>query len=216
MAVNRLTEHFFKANRPVFTQADVAVSIGGTDFSRHGLVKRAIAGGEILNVRRGLYCLAEPYRKKPVSVYAISQRVYGPSYVSLESALSLHGWIPEAVYACTCVCYNNAKEFDTPLGLFRYERVAQKAFYTGVGRCVDAHGNVYFMASPAKALADYVYVRRMTWTGIDAAIGSLRIEPDELASIEPSELSELAANYESGRVKRFLGGWLQTLEEATA
>lgn len=214
--MNRLTEHFFKANRPVFTQADVAVSIEGTDFSRHGLIKRAIASGEILNVRRGLYCLAEPYRKKPVSVYSISQHVHGPSYVSLESALSFHGWIPEAVYACTCVSYNDAKEFDTPLGLFSYTRVPQEAFYCGVERCVDEHGNVFFMASPAKALADYVYVRRLTWTGIDAAIGSLRIEPEELTSVEPSELLELAANYGSGRVKRFLNGWLQMLEEASA
>ena len=216
MAVNKLTEHFFRADRPVFTQADVAVAIERTDFSRHGLIKRAIASGEILNVRRGLYCLAEPYQKRPVRVYSISQHVYGPSYVSLESALSLHGWIPEAVYGCTCVSFNNAKEFDTPLGLFSYKRAAQKTFYTGVERCVDEHGNVFFMASPAKALADYVYVRRLTWPDVDGAIDSLRIEPEEFTSTQPGELSELVSNYGSRRVKRFLNGWLQLLEEATA
>ena len=214
--MNKLTQYFFKADRPVFTQTDVAVAIEGTDFSRHGLIKRAIASGELLNVRRGLYCLAEPFQKKPVNVYGISQLVYGPSYVSLESTLSFHGWIPEAVYACTCVSFNSAKEFDTPLGLFSYKRVPQKAFYMGVDRCVDEHGNVFFMASPAKALADYVYVRRLTWTGVDAAIGSLRIEPEEIRSVEPAELSDVASNYGSRRVQRFLSGWLRTLEGATA
>lgn len=214
--MNRLTEHWFKADRAVFTQADVAVAIEGTDFSRHGLIKRAIASGEILNVRRGLYCLAEPYRKRPVSVYSISQRIRGPSYVSLESALAFHRWIPEAVHACTCVSFKDAKEFDTPLGLFSYKRVPRKIFHAGVERCVDEHGNVFFMAPPAKALADYVYVRRLTWAGIDAAIGSLRIEPEELTSVAPGELSGLASNYGSRRVQRFLKGWLRMLEEATA
>lgn len=214
--MNKLTQHFFRVDHPVFTQADVAVAIEGTDFSRHALIKRAISGGEILNVRRGLYCLAEPYQKRPVSVYSIAQHVYGPSYVSLQSALSLHGWIPEAVYGCTCVSFNNAKQFDTPLGLFSYKRVPQKAFYTGVERCVDEHGNVFFMASPAKALADYVYVRRLPWADVDAAIDSLRIEPEELTSAQPGELSELLSNYGSRRVKRFLVGWLQWLEKVTA
>lgn len=209
--MNRLTEHFFKASRPVFTQADVYTSVPGSNFSRHGLVKRAIAEGEILNIRRGLYCLAPPYRKGPVSVFAISQRVYGPSYVSMETALSYHGWIPEAVYACTCASYHNGKDFDTPLGLFSYKRVPQKTFFAGVERRVNQDDNVFFMASPAKALADYVYVHRLHWTGIDAAIGSLRIEPEQLLSVGPEELAELTENYSNGRVKQFLKGWHKSL-----
>ena len=209
--MNRLTEHFVRNSTPVFSQADVAVSIGGSDYSRHGLIKRAMASGEILNIRRGLYCLAEPYRKKPISVYSISQHVYGPSYVSLETALSYHGWIPEAVFACTCASYHNAKEFDTPLGVFSYKRVPQKAFFTAVERCVDQNTNVFFMASPVKALADYVYVRRLTWTGIDAAIGSLRIEPEQLTAVDAQALTELADNCSNGRVRRFLNSWHEAL-----
>ena len=81
-----------------------------------------------------------------------------------------------------------------------HKRTPQKSFYTGVERYVDQQENVFFMASPAKALANYVYVRRLTWTDIDAAIGSLRIEPDQLAAIAPEELSELEVNYSNGRV----------------
>jgi len=209
--MNRLTEHFFKTSHPVFTNADVSTSVPGSDYSRHGLVKRAIAEGEILNIRRGLYCLAPPYRKGPVSVFAVSQRVYGPSYVSMETALSYHGWIPEAVYACTCASFHNGKDFDTPLGLFSYKRVPQKTFFAEVERRVDQDDNVFFMASPAKALADYVYVHRVNWAGIDEAVGSLRIEPEQLLSVSPEELAELTENYTNGRVKRFLKGWHNAL-----
>ena len=97
--MNRLTEQFFQAPTGVFTQSDVAVSVDGTDFSRHGLIKRAMAGGEILNIRRGLYCLAPEFQKKPISVYGLAEKVYGPSYIRTETALSYHGVIPEAVYA---------------------------------------------------------------------------------------------------------------------
>lgn len=209
--MNRVTQHFFNAPTGVFTQPEVAVAVDGSDFSRHGLVKRALAKGEILDIRRGLYCLAPRYQKKPVSVYGLAQRVYGPSYISLETALSYHGWIPEAVYACTCVSSGRAKEFTTPLGLFSYKRVPQRTFYAGVERCVDPDGNTWFMAAPAKALADYVYVHRPGWTTVDEASASLRIETDELTSTPPEQLDVLADNYSNRRVRRFLQTWKEAL-----
>ena len=72
----------------------------------------------------------------------------------------------------TCASFHNGKDFDTPLGLFSYKRVPQKTFFAGVERRVDQDDNVFFMASPAKALADYVYVHRMNWAGIDEVVGS--------------------------------------------
>ena len=210
--MNRLTEHFFKTGTTVFALPEVAVSIDGSDYSRHGLIKRSVANGEIQVIRRGLYSLTPEYQKKPISVYSLSQFVYGPSYISLETALSHHGWIPEAVYGCTCVSFNNSKEFKTPLSIFSYKRVPQKTFYAGVQRYIDDNGNSFFMATPAKALADYVYVHHLNWTNISCAAVSLRIEQDELDSVKVDELSDLKNNYNSGRVKRFLSGWQETLE----
>jgi hypothetical protein len=209
--LNSLTERFFHAPTGVFTQPEVAVAMAGSAFSRHGLVKRAMSGGEILNLRRGLYCLAPRYQKRPVSVYALAQRIHGPSYLSMETALSHHGWIPEAVYACTCASYRNAKEFSTPLGVFSYSRVPQKVFYAGVERCVDPDGNAYFMASPAKALADYVYVRRPPWKNVRDASQSLRIEEEDILAVSSDEITLLEGNCTVQRVKRFLASWKEAL-----
>lgn len=189
-----------------FTSQDLAALFPGSEDRRYGLVKRALASGEIVHIRRGLYCLAPKYQKKSVNVYALAQHVYGPSYVSLESALSWHGWIPEAVHAVTSASFKKAKEFTTSLGVFSYDRVPQQVFYAEVERLTDASGNVFLMATPLKALADYVYVHKRVWTGIEPAIRSLRIEPEELEQVTASTLEALSGNYSNARVKRFLEG----------
>jgi len=187
-----------------FTTQDLAVLFPGSEDRRYGLVKRALASGEIIRIRRGLYCLAPKYQKKSVNLYALAQHVHGPSYVSLESALSWHGWIPEAVHAVTSVSFKKSREFKTPLGVFSYDRVPQRVFYSEVERLADASGNVFLMARPLKALADYVYVRKRDWAGIEAMASDLRIEPEELEQITGGMLDALSGNYCDPRVKRFL------------
>jgi predicted transcriptional regulator of viral defense system len=184
----------------------LATLFPGSEDHRYGLVKRAIASGEIIHIRRGLYCLAPKCQKKSINLYALAQHIYGPSYVSLESALSWHGWIPEAVHAITSASFKKSKEFRTPLGVFSYDRVPQQVFYMEVERLTDASGNVFLMATPLKALMDYVYVRKRDWTGIKPVVSSLRIEPDEFEQVARNTLEALASNYSNSRVKRFLEG----------
>ena len=211
-SVNRLTERFFESPVELFSQSEVAVAMPGSDFSRHGLIKRAMSKGEIIPIRRGLYCLAPRNRKKSLSIYTVSQRIYGPSYVSMETALSFHGWIPEAVYSCTCASFGPARDFDTPLGVFNYRRVPQNVFYADVERHADADGNVFLMASPIKALADYIYIKRLNWNIKDAS-ASLRIEPDQLATATAEQITALIENYSNLRIKRFLISWKEKLSQ---
>jgi predicted transcriptional regulator of viral defense system len=203
--MNKLTEKIFE-NAPYgyFTSQDVATLFPGSEDHRYGLVKRAIASGEIIHIRRGLYCLAPKYQKKSINLYALAQHVYGPSYVSLESALSWHRWIPEAVYTITSSSLGKSKEFKTPLGIFSYNHVPQKAFYTGVEKSIDEAGNVFMMASPMKALVDYVYVHKKDWSGLKPVTESLRIEPDEFKSLTSDDLELLIENYTGRWVQKFI------------
>lgn len=210
-AVNRLTERFFVTSAATFAPSDVAVAIPGTQHSLNGLIKRAAAEGDIIRIRRGLYCLAPQFRKKPVNTFAVAQQVYGPSYVSLETALSYHGWIMEGVFTCACICLKNGREFRTPSGVFKYTRVPQETLYTGVERCVDAHGNAFLMARPEKALADYVYVHKKEWEGIGQAAADMRIEPETIGSVTRDDLAVLIGNYRNKRVKAFLQSWEKDL-----
>lgn len=211
--MNKLTEKMFEMARyGYFSTQDIAALFPGSEDRRYGLVKRAIAGGEILHIRRGLYCLAPKYQKQPISLYGLAQHIYGPSYISLESALSRYGLIPEAVYTVTSVSYGKSKEFRTPLGTFSYDPVRQKIFLAGVKRETEESGQAYLIASAVKALADYMYVRRKSWTGLGPAAAELRMEPAELGDVSSADFEDLLENYASRRVQKFLQGLRKDLK----
>ena len=119
--MNLLTEKAFEFSKTgIFSYSDVLVWLGEHRNSVRGIVKRAIGAGEILHIRRGLYCLSAKYNRYGISRNVIANLVYGPSYISMETALSIHGWIPEAVHSVMSVSSGRTKAFETPVGYFDY------------------------------------------------------------------------------------------------
>jgi len=110
--------------------------------------------GEIVRVRKGLYVPGwHPGEEPPVDPLVLSGLVHGPSYVSLETALSRHGLIPERVEEITCITSKRARQFDTPVARFRYEPVNERVFGIGI-RLEQGRGGHFFLAEPEKALCD--------------------------------------------------------------
>jgi len=110
--------------------------------------------GEFIRVRKGLYVPGWRHgQEPPVDPLVLSGLVYGPAYVSLETALLRHGLIPERVEEITCITSKRAKQFNTPVGRFRYEPVNERAFGIGI-RLEQTRGGSYFLAEPEKALCD--------------------------------------------------------------
>ena len=190
----------------VFSVNELAALEPGPDNVRHALVKRAISQGDLIHLRRGLYCLSPLYRKTKINTFAAAQLLYGPSYISLESALSAHGWIPEAVYGITCVSNRAIRDFNTPIGHFSYRKIPQKVLYAGVEMVRDETGQSWYIASALKALADYVFFHRLDWISSAPVTASLRVEMEQLAELTLEDFEELEGNYSSRRVKRFLSG----------
>jgi predicted transcriptional regulator of viral defense system len=83
-------------------------------------INKLLSKGEIVRIRKGLYTFGRPYRRGPLSRELLANLVYGPSYVSLDYALSYHGLIPERVSTVTSVALGRSRKFDTPLGTFTY------------------------------------------------------------------------------------------------
>ncbi len=193
-----------------FADAELAGILEGTANRRHALVKRSIAAGDLISVRRGLYCLGEKYRRKSLDLFALAQRIYGPSYVSLESALSFHGWIPDGVFSVTSVSMKRSVEFKTPFGVFAYHRIPSNPFLEGVERH-ETEAGAFFMASPWKALADYVYIYKKNWRSSEPLKESLRIEKEFFRSIPVEELHRLRQIYKSLRVQNFFQGIIKEL-----
>ena len=110
---------------------------------------------------------------------------------------------------------DRSREFETSLGHFSFTRIPQKVFYTEVTRIEKEGGKTdrnfhagesFLIASPLKALADYVYAHRLDWISAGPVIESLRVDESSLAGIKVAALERLLANYSSRRVRRFLEG----------
>jgi predicted transcriptional regulator of viral defense system len=195
-----------KFERSYVTDAEFQALLKGTSDSRYGKVKRLLAQGKLLHIRRGLYCLTEELgcRIKP-HPYELAQHVYGPSYISLESALSFHGLIPERVYSITSVTAKRAKEFNSPLGLFSYLHVPPENLLVGV-ELVNDNGYPFFVAKPWKAICDYMFCYKKNWNSKKPLLKDLRIELDNLPILSGEEIQLFEEYYQSARVKRFLAG----------
>jgi predicted transcriptional regulator of viral defense system len=64
-------------------------------------ITRLLAAGAIVRIKKGLYCFGDPFRKEPISREHLANLIYGPSYISIDYALSYYGLIPERVETIT-------------------------------------------------------------------------------------------------------------------
>ncbi|MEA3441146.1 MAG: hypothetical protein U9R58_12785 [Chloroflexota bacterium] len=82
-------------------------------------ITRLLAAGAIVRIKKGLYCFGDPFRKKPISREHLANLIYGPSYISIDYALSYYGLIPERVETITSVTTHRSRDFDTPFAVPR-------------------------------------------------------------------------------------------------
>lgn len=193
-------------SRYCITDAEIAILLDSTPDSRYSRVKRLLAKHKLLRLRRGLYGLGEElgYTGKP-HPFELSQFIYAPSYISLESALAYHKLIPEAVYTVTCVCTKRSKEFKTPLGIFNYFHLPVENFYMEV-EIISENNYRFFMAKIWKAICDYVYCYKKEWRNIKPLSESLRISIEELPPLNDEEAENLMSYYHQHRLDNFIKG----------
>jgi predicted transcriptional regulator of viral defense system len=121
--------------------------------------------GWIAGLRRGLYELTFPIDLKIPDLY-LANRIYAPSYISLETALSHYAIIPEVAMAVVSVTSRTTRRFKNHHGLFVYRSIQPKAF---CGYHLENHsGYDVFMADPEKAVVDYVYFQTLRGQKFDA------------------------------------------------
>ena len=113
--------------------------------------------GKIHQLRRGLYFLAQPYRKKDPHPFFVANRIVRCSYVSLQSALSYYGMIPEFFSVVTSVTTGRPYSKQTVLGRFEYRHI-KRAFFSSYKMMNIGLDQEVFIASPEKSLFDLLYL----------------------------------------------------------
>ncbi len=162
--------------------------------------------GVLVRVKKGLYLRGWAQDEEmPVEPVVLAGLIYGPSYVSLETALAYHGLIPERVTEITCVTSKRAKVFETPVGRFRYVPVNEQVYPLGI-RLEQAKGGHWFLAEPEKALCDRIALIRDLTAARDIAdvlAKDLRIDLDEVLKFRLPLVDEIAALYRRKSVTAF-------------
>lgn len=194
-------------NKQVLDDVQLARLLGGSDARRYGLVNRALQAGELLRLKRGSYVMSQRFRQTLPHPFVVAQVLLPASYVSFESALAYHGWIPEAVYATTSVTpgRKSISHEVTGLGQFVFQplALANGHFLTGVQR-VELAGQHCLLAHPLRALLDWVCLRKLAWQGLPALLDGMRLDEDELQTVSPADVQSLQAVYKHQRVRDYL------------
>ena len=145
----------------------IAKSLGEIPLSRHLIlellkdykrpndkISEWVKSGELIILRRGLYIPGRESNLPKPEPFLIANHLRGPSYVSLESALSYRGLIPERVYEITSVTLKSKKLYNTPVGKFSYQFLPSPYYSFGIESVPINNSQTILIASLEKALCD--------------------------------------------------------------
>ncbi|MBI4668523.1 MAG: hypothetical protein HY747_04955 [Elusimicrobia bacterium] len=157
--------------------------------------------GRFIRLRQGLYALNNEERRAPISPFWLAGKLYWPSYVSLEYALSFYGFIPEAVGRMTCVTTLKTKIFKNPFGIFAYHKVQPHGFFGYHTQKSQEAGQSYWIADPEKALLDFIYlsIPRKLNLSPELFLDSYRLQ--NLEEIKRSKLKDYILRFQNPRVR---------------
>lgn len=182
----------------------MAKGFGDAPFSRHLIlqmlkaykrpndkISELVKRGELIALRRGLY-IPGPEADLPVPVpFLIANHLRGPSYVSLEAALSYWGLIPERVHEITSVTTKTSKKYTTALGRFSYQHLPSPYYSFGIESIQLTPKQTALIAIREKAVCDKIILTsgitlRSTRQTKDFLLEDLRMDESILQKLDTS------------------------------
>ena len=131
-----------------------------TVFDNHKFPKDKISSlekkGDLIRLKKGSYVVSPKIHNQPISNELIANHLYGPSYISFESALSFYNLIPERVHSIRSMTIKRSRKFSTPLGIFEYISAPKKYFEIGIQQNIIKGEYAYLIATPEKAICDII------------------------------------------------------------
>ena len=140
-------------NIPVQTSAIASLYPNITSVNRK--VANLEKEGRIIRLKRGMYVVNPNESGKLLSLGLIGNVLYGPSYVSMLTALREYGLIPERVEVIESMTTHLTVSFENPVGRFEYHHCAKDYYSIGITQR-EEEGITYLIATPEKALCDYI------------------------------------------------------------
>ena len=197
----------------IFDEGQLRELLGGSDARRYALVHRALKDGSLIRLKRATYMLGQRRRSEAIHPFVVAQALLPGSYISFETALAYHGWIPETVFTTASVSPGRKTiTHDTPSsGQFSFHPLAlwEYQFLISVDR--EKLGKLTaFVAQPLRALIDLVALRKEHWSGLDWLTMGMRIDEERLRSLRRKDFAALRPVYRHKAANAFL----HSLEDA--
>jgi hypothetical protein len=155
-----------------------------------------IKSGEIIKIKRGLYL---PGDREFYSLKTLANKIYGPSYISFEYALSYYNLIPERTDVITSASLEKSKNklFKTPVATFVYRSVSKDVYPFGVVR-KEEDGNPFLIATKEKALCDFLSKMKTEVSNKNIRpllFDDLRIDEEELKKLNIDDIAGIVPLY---------------------
>lgn len=139
-----------RMGKPVITTGDAALRLGQTRSAATRTLGRLAAARLVLRLRHGLWSLDPGIDPLLVPEYLTAPF---PAYVSLQSALHLHGMISQVPHVIYVASLARTKRIKTPMADYSIHRLAP-SFFGGF----ETVGGGVRLATPEKALLDVLYL----------------------------------------------------------
>lgn len=144
------------------------------------------------------------WKRGPVSLEIAANLIYGPSCISFEYALSRYGMIPERATVVTSLAIGKAKEFHTPIGIFRYQSISPEKFGVGIDYIELPNSGGFFIASREKALADFLSRIKTSLSLSDLRFflfQEMRMDEELFKTLNRSKIQEISYIYKSKNIE---------------
>ena len=157
-------------------------------------ISELIKNKELISLRRGLYTIGPNLDLPQPEPFLIANHLRGPSYVSLESALSYWNMIPERVYEISSVTTKTSKQYKTLVGRFSYQQLKTPYYSFGIKIVTYSAKQTLLIASREKALCDKIVLTpkinlRSIKQTRDFLIEDLRMDTEVLQELDTKTMA---------------------------
>lgn len=152
--------------------------------------------GYIIKLKNGLYAFEDSLNG--IAPEDAAQKLYSPSYISLEKALSYYGFIPEMVYAITSVTPKTTRRINNKIGSYIYRHIKPELFF-GYSQTA-ANKTQAPIAEPEKAILDFIYFNSANIKNM-SDIEGFRLNKDAVKeTINPKKMKAYAGRFGSKKI----------------
>ncbi|MBR9860398.1 hypothetical protein GYB22_06550 [bacterium] len=179
-------------------------------------ISELIKNNELISIRRGLYVVGPELDLPQPEPFLIANHLRGPSYVSLESAMSYWNMIPERVYEISSVTTKSSKTYRTELGRFTFRHLPIPYYSFGITSIEYNERQRALIASPEKAICDKIVLT----AGVNLRskvqtqaflVEDMRIDEEVLSSLNTDQIALWIDNAPKSNSIEMLVKTLQTL-----